>query len=162
MPDDHYYLGYNLDGCEELTVVPHAERGNAINILAKQIEYFYFEDSWNVSYYAKIKEATGFELISVARHENNDSIEGIPAGLTSLGKLTKLDYGHMVVRPLSLILYPHIDTPLTRLNRCVGEYKSDAGDWIPLHFPISIYILASISPLHPCKPRKTHSIFYSA
>lgn len=98
MPDNHYYLGYALPDCAAHPVIPHSERPNTLNILAKQIPYFYFGDSWDPSVYAIIKKKTGLELLSVARHEGNDSKEGLPEGLTSLGKLQKADYDAMLVR----------------------------------------------------------------
>lgn len=105
MPDDHYYLGYTFPGCKSETVIPHTQRSNAINILAKQIPYFYdtYWKHWPLNFYAELKEKTGLELLSVAIHENNGSREGLPEALTGLGKLTKQGFDEMLVSDSRLI-----------------------------------------------------------
>ncbi|KIY45901.1 hypothetical protein FISHEDRAFT_60752 [Fistulina hepatica ATCC 64428] len=95
MPDNHYYLGYTIEGCTHSQVVPQHKRENTLKLLAKWASYFDAEETWDPSYYAKVRGKTGLDLVTVAMEPDGGKGE-LPGGLSSLGRLSKRDYHQLM------------------------------------------------------------------
>ncbi|KAJ7648992.1 hypothetical protein DFH06DRAFT_1208710 [Mycena polygramma] len=102
MPEGHFFIGYHYQGCQSMDYVPFANRPNQIVILAKKSEYFYNRLlSLNPStFYTRLKNATGYELIANAAVEDGYPI---PEGLTNVGLLPSAEYDWQLANTKALL-----------------------------------------------------------
>ncbi|KAL7415039.1 hypothetical protein BDY24DRAFT_383506 [Mrakia frigida] len=121
MPDNHTYLGYNFEGCTDTPVVPPSERSNTLFVLSKYLEYFHSQDTWPQLLYSSIVNATGLEIITSAKGRDDNDPNELPAGVKSVGRLSKEDYSLTVgsAKVLLGIGMPHI-SPSPYAALCQG------------------------------------------
>ncbi|KAJ6562316.1 hypothetical protein B0H19DRAFT_1259901 [Mycena capillaripes] len=132
MPEGHFFIGYHYQRCQALEYVPLSQRPDRITILAKKSEYFHnprlFVDP--STFYGRLKNATGYDIISNAAVEEGYSI---PDGLTNVGLLPSTGYDVQLANTKALlgIGKPLISpTPYAALCRGVPvvlPYRSDTG-----------------------------------
>ncbi|KAJ7747138.1 hypothetical protein DFH07DRAFT_578493 [Mycena maculata] len=132
MPEGHFYIGYHYERCQALQYVPFAQRPDQIVVLAKKSEYFHnnallLDPS---TFYTRLKNATGYHIVSNARVEDGYPI---PEGLNNIGLLPQAEYDLQLANTKALlgIGKPQISpTPYASLCRGVPviiPYRSDTG-----------------------------------
>ncbi|CDZ97050.1 hypothetical protein [Phaffia rhodozyma] len=93
MPGNITYIGYNIQNCTDTLVVPHADRQNAILLLAKKTKYFYLPAAWPLSWYATTRESTGLNIISGAYKtaEVGGDVD-LPGGIEGVSRMGRVEY----------------------------------------------------------------------
>ncbi|KAJ7208251.1 hypothetical protein GGX14DRAFT_633818 [Mycena pura] len=132
MPEGHFYIGYHYERCQALQYVPFAQRPDRIVILAKKSEYFYNSPllPGPSNFYNRLKNVTGYDIISNAKVEEGHPI---PDSLISAGLLLQSEYDVQLANTKALlgIGKPQISpTPYASLCRGVPviiPYRSDTG-----------------------------------
>ncbi|KAJ7085219.1 hypothetical protein B0H15DRAFT_847433 [Mycena belliarum] len=131
MPEGHFFLGYNYQGCHALDYVPFDKRPDQIVILAKKSEYFHSKLFFNPeAFYSRLRNSTDHELITNAVVDEGFPI---PDGLKSLGLIPQADYDVLLANTKALlgIGRPLISpTPYASLCRGVPvilPYRADTG-----------------------------------
>lgn len=78
--------------------MPHAERTNAILLLAKKTMYFYRAQAWPLDWYAAVRNATGLDILSgaVPTPLESGGDVGLPAGIEGKKKMGREEYERLL------------------------------------------------------------------
>lgn len=98
---ENYYLGYSIENtCLNIPITVNDERPQQAYVLAKRTEYFYDKDyAWPDLVY----DTSPIDVQLVAGIAQNDSLNGLPKGITDLGHLNKIQFYHHLGRSRALV-----------------------------------------------------------